>query len=52
MYGLVMTSRVPMWLGFEENDVEMICEALYDSLERSYNVISFFDAVEEDPWEE
>ena len=47
-----MTNRVPMWLGFDEYDVEMICEAIYNNIEQSYNVVSFFAEVEEDVWGE
>lgn len=50
-YGVVVRNQVPMYIGFNEADVKFICESLYTSLERSYNIIYFFSDNEED-WEE
>lgn len=51
MTGVVVRNQVPMWIGFDESDVNFICDVLSDSLERSYQIIDFFTERDEE-WEE
>lgn len=49
--GIVVRNQVPMYIGFDEADVNFICEILADSLDRSYKIIDFFTERDED-WED
>lgn len=38
----VNRNLVPMYIGFEEKDVEYICETLGNSIHQSYEIIGMF----------
>jgi hypothetical protein len=42
MIGRVSRNLVPMYIGFEEDDVEYITETLGDSIQESMEIINLF----------